>query len=169
LISTINLGLVAQRRLDRLLGLEGHRGRHLERHVAVCAVRLLEHRAQQVGRVADVAIGQTLEDLLRVLGLVDHLAEGVVVAIGMGHRLLEDRRVGGHPADPVLLDQAGHDPVLEQLAADVVDPDRLALGLNLVKVVAHVVRSVRRSLQSLVPRANPGRPFARGSPCKTPP
>ena len=107
-------------------------------------MRLLECEPEEVGGLADVEIREPLEDLLGILGLADHLAERIVVPVGMPHRLLEDGRVRSHPADPVLLDQPGHDPVLEQLAADVVDPDRLAQGLDLAQSVAHLIQSVRR-------------------------
>ncbi len=72
-------------------------------------------------------------------GIVDavgeQLADLVVVLGALGDRLLEDGGVAGHAGDVVLGDQALQLTAGQQLAADVVEPHRLALGGELLQRV----------------------------------
>ena len=67
---------------------------------------LVEGRAQEVGAVADVRVGELEEDRARVEAVVRRRAERAVVELGVADGLLEDGRVGGHAADAVVGDQA---------------------------------------------------------------
>ena len=138
-VRAIDRGAMMLGRLDRLVRIVRQRCRDLERHVSVSPVCAVPRGPQQVGRVADVLVGQLVEDLLDVAGLTELFTERVVVAVGVAHRLLEDRRVGGHAADPVLLDQPAQGPPVEELPADVVQPDRLAEGLDVAQWVTHLL------------------------------
>ena len=56
----------------------------------------------------------------------------------MPHGLLEDRRVGGNAGEAVALDQLLQFTFGEELAADEIEPDRLALLRQLFEWIAHV-------------------------------
>ena len=63
----------------------------------------------------------------------------LVVELGLGDRLLEDRRVGGHPAQVILVDQPLELAARVEIPADVVEPDALAeLGQSLEWILGHL-------------------------------
>ena len=134
-----DLPVEALGRLDGARGVERQLGRQLEGHVAVLPLGLLVHAAQDVGSVADVLERQAEEDLARIVRVLERALEALVVALGVPHGLLEDRGVGSDAADAIVLDETLQDPILEQPAVDVVDPDGLAERLDLSQPVRHVV------------------------------
>src|SRR3954454_1036480 len=99
----------------------------LERHEPVDPAGALVGVAQDVARVLDVAHRELEEDLLGVLAALQDLLDLLVVGVAGRDRLLEDRGVGGHADDGVLLDQTLEIAVLEQRTRQEVDPDALAL------------------------------------------
>ena len=116
--------------------LERQVGLHLERDVAVVAVRALPHRAHQVARPLDVGDRAALEHLLhRLVGA--GVADVVVVEVRPGHGGSEDRRVRRPAAHAVL----GHDPLqepgLEGRPRDVVVPDALTVLLERDPLASH--------------------------------
>src|SRR5829696_5168725 len=67
------------------------------------------------------------EQLLRVVrALGDGGAQLVVVAVGTGDRLREDRRVRGRPRDRAVRDQPGELATVQQPSRERVEPDRHA-------------------------------------------
>src|SRR5829696_9875108 len=65
------------------------------------------------------------EQLLRVVRSVgDGGAQLVVVAVGTGDRLREDRWVRGRPRDRAVRDQPGELAAVQQLSRERVEPDR---------------------------------------------
>ena len=65
------------------------------------------------------------------------LAHLVVVALAVGQRRGEDRRVGGDADDVVVLDQVGEVAGLDPLAGEVVEPDGDPRLRQLLQVVGH--------------------------------
>ena len=96
------------RLLDRGRGVVGEVGRAFEGDEAVAPAARLVDRTQQVGGAADVVEREREEELLRVAHAGgDGGAELVVVAVGAGDRLGEDRRVRGRAGDRAVGDQLG--------------------------------------------------------------
>src|SRR5439155_18159110 len=122
----------ASRLLDRPLRVVGERGIDLDRDVALEPAAAVPDRAHQVARIADVPRGERDEDLLRIL-FTGQLANLRVVASALRERLLEDGRVGGHPADRVLLHHPRELAALEQVSGEEIDPDALAESRELMK------------------------------------
>ena len=109
-------------------------------------MRLLIDAAHRVGAILDLMHRETLEqgariEIARGLGLADHL----VIVIAVPDRLLEDRRVGGDPLEPVLLDHLGELAALQKIAADKVEPGRLSEIVQLLQGVWHGLYSFRAS------------------------
>ncbi len=133
------------RRGDRSLGVASKVRRDFERDVAVQRVRRLVDRREEVARAAHGG---------RV-ALVHQRAQ-LLVVVGPGpDRLLEDRRIRGHPAqtevdEPLQLARSEH------AAPDVVEPDALADGRKFSKLIAHVV---------LFPQTFASRPEATSATC----
>ncbi len=116
-------------------------GRDFEADIAVDLLRRIIDRAQQVGGVLDVLNRQVLVDALRVqVALVGQRLEPGVVIRAVAHRLLEDGRVGGHPLQPVAVDQGLQPPIGQEAALDEVQPWRLAECFERLERV----RSLRR-------------------------
>jgi hypothetical protein len=94
------------RLFDRLVGLHRQIGRDLDRDVAVAPLGLLIDRAQRVGALLDVADRQLLKQRTGV-EIAGRLGSGdqLVIIVAMPDRLLEDRRVRGDAAQPVIGDQ----------------------------------------------------------------
>ena len=87
--------------VDRGLGVAGQFGGDLDRHEAVCPVRGVEHRAQDGEGGGDVGDDQLPVGILyRPAGRSQRRELLVVVGRAL-YGLGEDRRVGGHAADPV--------------------------------------------------------------------
>src|SRR5262249_12469555 len=105
---------------------------------AVVAAGRVVDRPEDVRGGADVGDRERLEDRGRVLPGGSGGADVLVVQLGLGDRLLEDGRVGGHPAQAVLLDQTLQLGTLVQIAANEVVPDALAeLPQPLQRIRAH--------------------------------
>ena len=111
---------------------------------------LVVGRPQQVGGGLHVGDDQPVEDLDRRQPAGGQGRQVVVVALPSGDRLLEDRRVGGHPRDPDR-DQLGQAAARDQLAADHVQPDALPQVVKCVEtsLAAHAATS------GLRPRVEP--------------
>ena len=108
--------------LERPLGVVRQPRRDLERDVAVVAVGLVVDGAQDVGGELDVADGQPPVHLARGQALVRRCREVGVVVGRAEDRLLEDGRVGGDPAQGVLVDHPGELAALEHPPLDLVEP-----------------------------------------------
>ena len=133
--------------LDRLLdgrrGVVGEVGRALEGDEAVAPVARLVGGAQQVGGAADVVERELEEQLLRVANPGgDGGAELVVVAVGAGDRLGEDRGVRGRAGDRAVGDQRRERAAVQQLARERVEPDRDAGVVQLLEAVHAALASV---------------------------
>ena len=69
----------------------------------------------------------------------DEPADLVVVPLAVGDRRGEDRRVGGHADDGLLLDEVGEVAGLDPLAREVVEPDRHPCVGQSLQTVTHRV------------------------------
>ena len=118
---------------DRPLGVAGEVRIDLDRDVAVLALSFVPDRAEHVAGVADVLLGQTPEDLLRIVYPAEGSANLFVVETALRDRLLEDGRVRGDADDRVVAHQPLELAGLEHLAGEKVDPDTLAERRELVK------------------------------------
>src|SRR5262249_19313120 len=112
---------------QRALGIARELGGYLEAHVAVAPLRPLVLRPQNAGRIANIAHGDALIERAGVNPARIGGSQDIKVIRAAGDGLLEDRRVGRDPADPVLFDQLLQLAADEQVAVDVVEPDRLAV------------------------------------------
>src|SRR5262249_28118276 len=83
--------------------------------------------------IAHVRLGEPEEDLARVVDRLQALPQLLVVVVAVRDRLLEDRRVRGHPGDGALVDQLLQAAAVHELAREGVDPDRLAALSELLK------------------------------------
>ena len=117
---------------DRPLGIVRQVRGDLQADVAVHPVQALVDGPQDVCGVADVPPGEGLEDLRRGHPGPGRLAQQVVVVRAAGDGLLEDGGVGRHPQQP-LFDQALQLTGANQVAADAIQPDALAEGLQAVQ------------------------------------
>ena len=82
------------RLIDGCLGVHRQIGRHFNADKAIGAVGGIEYRTQHVGRAANILDRELLEDLPgRMVLLLQHPADGVVILIGSPDRLLENRRI----------------------------------------------------------------------------
>jgi hypothetical protein len=100
--------------LDRGFRVVCQLGRQLERDVTVLTLGAVEHGPQDVGSFRDVAEGKLEEDLARASLMSERGAEVVVVAVRAGDGLLEDGRVRGQSAVPVVVDETAQAGVLDQ-------------------------------------------------------
>ena len=102
-------------------------GRDLEADEAVPSAGRIEHRAQHIGRLLDVAHGQVLVERYGIgFGRPREGDQIGIVIAGAADRLLEDRWVRRDALEPVALDQRRELALSDQAAADIVQPDRLA-------------------------------------------
>ncbi len=117
--------------------------RDLQADEAVGAAGGLVDRPQDVGRHADLVHREALVELRRrQLGIHRQEARHLrVVEVGVADRFLEDGRVAGH-AGQAVVDKALELTSGEQIAADEIEPEGLALGPQLVQGVHG---SLRRS------------------------
>jgi hypothetical protein len=122
-VRPLDLRVQAHGLLVGRLALVGERRVDLQGHEAVDAVGALVDGLHQVASLLDVLDRQREEELLAVVRLLRGLGELLVVPVALGHRLLEDRRVGRDADDGVLV----HEPLqlagLEHLPGQRVDPD----------------------------------------------
>ncbi len=125
-VAPIHLVPQPARFLDRLMRVHRQIGRDFEADEAVAPLRLLVDAVQRVGALLDVADREILEQRAGIeisRGL--RLGDQSVVIIAVADRLLENRGVRSDAAQPVLADQLGEAPALQQIAADKVEPYRL--------------------------------------------
>ena len=127
-VGAVDARPVLARLLHRAVGVEGEIGVDLEGDEAVDAAALVVDDAQHVAGVLDVADRELLVDLAVVLAGARELGELVVVVVGAEDRRVEDRRVGGHPAQRVLFDQSLQLAGADERALDLVQPDARAGG-----------------------------------------
>src|SRR3954467_11268044 len=113
----------------------------LDRHAAVLAAGGVEDRAQDVGRVPDVRRGDHADGLFDRDLAGGEVGQLLVVAVALGDRLLEDRRVGGDAHDVLLVDQLGEVAGRDPLARQVVQPDRHAFLAEALECVCHGITS----------------------------
>src|SRR5204862_8368539 len=97
-----------------------------ERDVAVLSAGRVPTRPQHVARVADVRLREAPEDLLRLVVLVQTIADLLVVEIALRDRLLENGRVRRDADHGIVAHQPLEPAGLEHLAREEVDPDALA-------------------------------------------
>src|SRR6202041_2784714 len=107
--------------------------RHLERDPAVDAGCPVPDRSEQVCRPGEVFESQVEEELFRGLALLAALPYGGVVRGALADGVVEDRGVRGEPRDREVLDVPGECPALEQVTGDVVEPERLAEVVELLR------------------------------------
>jgi hypothetical protein len=136
-VRAIDLGEEALGLADRFGRVARELRRQLEGDLPVLAVGLLVGRAQLVGAVPDVGEGEAEEDGARVEAVSGGRRQAAVVEIRVADGLLEDGRVGGDATDAVVGDQARELAGIEQVPADVVEPDRLAQLVDGEQRVAH--------------------------------
>jgi hypothetical protein len=117
---------VLARLLHRAIGVEGEVRVDLEGDEAVGAVARVVDHAQHVAGVLDVADRELLVDPAVVEALARRLGELLVVVVGAEDGGVEDRRVRGHAAQGVLLDQPLQLPGGDEGALDLVEPDARA-------------------------------------------
>src|SRR5579885_3467249 len=118
---------------QRLLRVRGKQRRHLQADVAVAPARSFINRAEGVGSVLNVAYSQLFIDAVGIeVPIACQLLERVRIVVAAGNRLLEDRRVGSHAPQPVLLDHSLELAARKQVPANVIQPDRLAILLQLL-------------------------------------
>jgi hypothetical protein len=117
----------APRLLDGAVRVAGEVRRDLQAHEPV-AVGFIEHRAHDVAGALDIGDGDLLIQVRRVgiRVLLDERLQVVVVFLRAADGFLEDRRVGRHPAQVVLVDQLLKLAARHEAAADVVEPEGLA-------------------------------------------
>ena len=109
---------------DRPLGVAGERGRDLQRDEAVPALGRVVHRAEEVGRLADVLHGELLEDLQVALRRCGERSQRGVVVAAPADGMLEDGGVRGHAAEAVV-DQRLQLPRAQHPATQIVQPHAL--------------------------------------------
>ena len=95
----------AFRFVDRAIGVACERGRYLQGHEPIGAGGLLIERREGVACGPDVGHGHRLEDLAGTAALIRQAADVLVIKPAAGDRLLEDRGVRGHAAEPVVGNQ----------------------------------------------------------------
>ena len=108
----------------------------LQGRVAVGGVGLVVDRAKEVGGCPDVLDGQRFVYLVDAASAGRESLKGVVVVAALCDGLLEDGRVGGE-SRYTEIDEALQLSGLDEAAPDVVVPDRLADGPDVLNGVAH--------------------------------
>ena len=116
----------------RAVGIVREIGRYFEADVAVALLRALVHGTEQIGRVLNVADRQQFVAALGVeVGAAGERVQEILVLRRARNGLLENRGIRSHSAQAVFGDQALQFAALQQVAADVVEPDGLAESLKL--------------------------------------
>src|SRR5205807_6366597 len=105
---------------------------------AIGAAARLERGTKDVGRRADIVAGNLEVGLVRTQGLLrSKLTKTILVVIRLGDGFVKNCRVRGDAADPALLDHPVELAVLEDAAANEVQPDALAGFEQLVDGISH--------------------------------
>ena len=128
-IGSVNRGPQAFGFVDRALGVVRETGRHFEAHVAIVTVSRVIDRSQHIGRHLNILDRQRFVKIsyrrLRI-GREQRAQRHVVVGTA-GNRFVENRRIAGHAAQPVLFDQPFELTAPNQVAPDIIQPYRLSL------------------------------------------
>src|SRR6266511_5144126 len=130
-ILTIRLGRSTARLRHRLLGVEGKQRADLDAYPPVHVVGLVVAWAQDVTGHADVVGREALVDRRRAVAGLGQRPDVIVVVGAAGDGLLEDRRVGRDADDGVVVDQLLQPTGGDQAPADRVEPDTLAVRMQL--------------------------------------
>jgi hypothetical protein len=132
------------RLLQRPGRIVGQVGRDLQADVAIPSLGLLVDRPEQIRGLRDVLDGELLVEgfPIEIPLLLRRLQRRIVIGAA-GDRLRKNGRVGGHPTQPILPDQGLKCAGSEQTAADVVEPDALAVPLEFQQGIRHQVTSSR--------------------------
>ena len=126
------------RLLERRLGIHGQIGRNLQADVAVGAVQRIIERTEVIGGRLDIGDRQALVEVhRRPVAKLHARLQAVIVGVALADRLLENRGIGGHTLEAIALDQAVELAVLEDLAVQIVEPDRLAGVTQGAQGIAH--------------------------------
>jgi hypothetical protein len=124
--------------VDRVLRIPGQMGIDLQTHEPVGTVGPVIDWTEGVAGVLDVVDGHGLEDLGCGLTRFAQLPDLVVVIVPLGHCLVEDGGVRGHPGNPVFIDQFLKCSIANHSPSDVVQPDALTVLDHLEQgVVCH--------------------------------
>ena len=120
--------------------------RNLNAHVAVAALGLLIDRPEDVAGVLNVAKSNFLENAIGIELLRFRRVQNVSVKIASGDGLLKNGRVGGHPAQAIVIDIFLQLPARKQVAAHIIHPGRLAVRQQALKRIrAFSLGDIRQS------------------------
>src|SRR5260221_1120418 len=120
------------RPVDRASGIVREKGRPFQADVAIALLRALVHGTEQISRVLNIADRQQFVASLGVeVGATGERVQEILILRRAGDSLLEYRGIRSHSAQAVLGDQALQFAALQQVTADVVEPDGLAESLKL--------------------------------------
>ncbi len=123
---------------DGAVGVVGQVGIDLQADEAVFAVLPVKQRPEHVRGRAHVRHGEGLIDFLDGLARLGQLPDVLVVVVGPGNGLVENRRIGGNPSQAVFIDKFFQFPGLDHLPADIIQPDALAQAAQFYqRVLAH--------------------------------
>ena len=102
--------------------------RDFETDEAVCAFTVVVHRSKDISRHLDVLDDQAFDErsIAHVAFSTERAMQPGIVVGAAGNRFVEDRRVAGHAAQAVLINQSLQPTASDQAAADMVQPDELA-------------------------------------------
>src|SRR5579871_1484444 len=118
----------AARVLNGALRVLGQEGRDFQTHVAIALVGAVVDGPQRVGGVLDVLDSQDLVNRhgIQILALLQ-FKQGVGVIGAPGDGLLKDGGIGSHSPQAVFVDEVLQLAAGNQIAANVIEPDRLAI------------------------------------------
>ena len=112
--------------MKMLVGVPGQVRVDFKAHIPVLAAGAIIERAELVRGHLHIFDGQRFEDFLYRFALPLQLLDVLLIIRAVGDSLLENRRVRGHAAQAVLLDEPPQPAAGHQITMDVVQPDRLA-------------------------------------------
>ncbi len=124
--------------------------RDLERHPAVDAVRALEDRKEQIGRLPEVLLRQREEQRFAGLALRELRADRRIVRGAGLDGLIEDRRIRRESGHRQFGDVAPERAGREEVTRDVIEPEALA---QVVELLRHLHGAAPSSWRFAVRRA----------------
>src|SRR6185369_2141941 len=95
-------------------------------HISIPRVRLIVNGSELVSRALHIALAESFVNHLWALPVESHDPNVLLVILAADDGLLEDRGIGGHPAQSIFLDQSSQFATEDQIAPGVVQPDGLA-------------------------------------------
>ncbi len=126
----------AARFRQRALGIAGEIRRHFEADVSIAALGAVVDRTQHVGGILNVADGEHLVAAFGIeIGSRFQRIQQVCVVVTVRDRFFEDRGVRSDSAQPVFVDQALQVAAGDEVAANIVEPYRLAKFLQIFQMV----------------------------------